>query len=105
MTVCTILAKEFVNHLTLHNLIRQNRVECNILILPSQAQTDQERAAVEEEIKSGHPELLQLIQQKASAESWTQDRIGEFANKARREARALNKEGGKDQGGLVKRRR
>ena len=83
-------------------LLMKNRAMIFYCTKLRQAQTDQERAAVEEEIKTGHPELLLLIQQKASAESWTQDRIGEFANKARREARALNKEGGKDQGGLVK---
>ena len=43
---------------------------------------------------------MQLIKQKASAESWTQDRIGEFASKARREARALNSKASVQDGAL-----
>lgn len=83
-------------------LLMKNRAKIYFCTKLKQAQNDQERAAVEEEIMKGHPELLLLIQQKASAESWIQDRIGEFANKARREARALNKEGGKESTGLSK---
>jgi hypothetical protein len=36
-------------------------------------------------------EIFQQLILKASAESWTQDRIGEFVSKARKEAQALNK--------------
>lgn len=77
-------------------LLMKNKAKIYYCTKLKQAQTDQERVIVEEEILKGHPELLALMQQKASAESWTQDRIGEFASKARREARALNKEGDRD---------
>ena len=78
-------------------LLLKNKAKVYYCTRLKQAQSDEERLSVEEEMVrdqgSDGIELLQLIKQKASAESWTQDRIGEFANKARREARALNKDG------------
>lgn len=78
-------------------LLMKNRAKIYYCLRLKQAQNDAERVAIEEEMlldQSGiGAQLLQTLKQKASAESWTQDRIGEFANKARREARALNKDG------------
>lgn len=77
-------------------LLMRNRAKVFYCTKLKQARNDVERMAVEEEMMldshANGVHLLQQIKQKASAESWTQDRIGEFASKARREARALNKE-------------
>ena len=79
-------------------VLMKNRAKIFYCTRIKQAQTDEERVAVEMEmlndVDSEGPALLQQIKQKASAESWTTDRIDEFASKARREARALN-QGGK----------
>eukprot|EP01035_Chromulina_nebulosa_P017991 gene17991-23628_t len=60
-----------------------------------QAQTEEEKKEIEKEMVKDPLgrgfEILQSLIQKASAESWTQDRIGEFASKARIEVQALNK--------------
>lgn len=76
-------------------LLMKNRAKIYYCVRHKQAQTDEERVKVEEEMLndtvSQGPVILQMMKQKASAESWTQDRIGEFADKARREARKLNK--------------
>ncbi|KAJ1439332.1 Sec63 Brl domain-containing protein [Ochromonadaceae sp. CCMP2298] len=76
-------------------LLMKNRAKIYYCTRLKQAQSEEERAVVEEEMlldsESGGPQLLQLITQKASAENWAQDRIGEFASKAKREARALRK--------------
>lgn len=76
-------------------ILMKNRAKIYYCTLLKQAQNDDERVRIEEEmlmdIEGNGAYLLQLIKQKASAENWTQDRIGEFASKARREARALNK--------------
>lgn len=78
-------------------LLLRNRAKIYYCTRLKQAQSDSERSNIEEEMQNdinhGGPQILQQLNQKASAESWTQDRIGEFANKARREARALNKKG------------
>jgi pre-mRNA-splicing helicase BRR2 len=62
-----------------------------------QAQTDGERQEIESEMKNGTDgighSILEELNQTATAESWAADRLGEFANKARREARALNRNG------------
>ena len=85
-------------------MLLKNREKIYYCIKLAQAQTDIERAAVEQDMladSSGRGAvLLQLIKQKASAESWTQDRIGEFASKARREARALNSKASVQDGAL-----
>lgn len=77
-------------------VLMRNRAKIYYCTRLRQAESDAERQAVEEEMvadpSGSGPELLQQINQKASAESWTQDRMGEFASKARREARALNKD-------------
>jgi pre-mRNA-splicing helicase BRR2 len=74
-------------------LLLKNRSKIFFCTRLKQAQTDAERIIVEKEmmmsIDPNAPLILQQLNQKASVESWTQDRIGEFANKARREARAL----------------
>ena len=74
-------------------LLLKNRSKIYFCTRLKQAQTDVDRAAIEKEMMMGAdasgPMILQQLNQKASVENWTQDRIGEFANKARREARAL----------------
>eukprot|EP01038_Epipyxis_sp_PR26KG_P008839 gene8839-11930_t len=76
-------------------LLLKNRFKIYYCTKLKQAQTDSERSVIEEEIRNDNKGdgllLLQTLKQKASAESWTQDRIGQFASKARREARSLNK--------------
>lgn len=76
----------------------RNRAKIFYCTRLKQAQTDTERLAIEAEMEadgdSDGKQILHQLRQKASAESWTRDRIGEFANKARKEARALNKSGG-----------
>jgi pre-mRNA-splicing helicase BRR2 len=76
-------------------ILLRNRSKIYYCTRLKQAQSDAERLVVESEMLSdtegNGPFLLQQITQKASAENWTQDRIGEFASKARKEARALNK--------------
>lgn len=75
-------------------LLLKNRYKIYYCVKLKQAQSESERSTIEQEMMSdglGRGQaILQQLMQKASAESWTQDRIGEFANKARREARALN---------------
>jgi pre-mRNA-splicing helicase BRR2 len=76
-------------------VLMKNRAKIYYCTLLKQAQTDEERSSVEDtmlnDMEGNGAYLLKMIKQKASAENWTQDRIGEFASKARREARALNK--------------
>lgn len=87
-------------------MLLKNREKIYYCTRLAQAQTDDERATVEQDMlndASGRGAvLLQLIKQKASAESWTQDRIGEFASKARQEARALNSKDKNTQDGSLK---
>jgi len=84
-------------------LLLKNRSKIYYCTRLKQAQNDTERGAIEKEMMMGSdangPLILQQLNQQASAENWTQDRIGEFANKARREARALIKADG---GGLAR---
>lgn len=76
-------------------LLLTNRAKIFYCTRLKQAQTEAERKSIEAEMESdglsGGPALLAQLNQKASAESWTQDRIGEMTSKARREARALNR--------------
>jgi pre-mRNA-splicing helicase BRR2 len=76
-------------------ILLKNRSKIFYCTKLKQSQSDNERKFIENEmlfdVENEGPHILKLLNQKASAESWTQDRIGEFANKARREARALNK--------------
>jgi pre-mRNA-splicing helicase BRR2 len=44
--------------------------------------------------------ILMILNQKSSVEHWTQDRIGEFAAKARKEARALSRRNEYDKSGI-----
>ena len=84
-------------------LLLRNRAKIFYCTRLKQAQNDIERAAIEAELRAdvdgGGAAILDQLQQKASAESWTQDRIGEFASKARQEARALNRGKGGGPGG------
>ena len=85
-------------------LLLKNRSKIYYCTRLKQAQSDAERTVIEKEMMMGSdvsgPIILQQLNQKASVESWTQDRIGEFANKARREARALIRaDGGNERGG------
>lgn len=77
-------------------LLLRNRAKILYCTRLKQAQDDDQRKAVVEAMRadliSGGPQLLEQLNQRASAESWTQDRIGEFAVKARREARALTQQ-------------
>jgi pre-mRNA-splicing helicase BRR2 len=77
-------------------VLMRNRAKIYYCTRLKQAESEQDRQAIENEmlndVAGNGPQLLQQITQKASAESWTQDRIGEFASKARKEARALNKD-------------
>lgn len=60
-----------------------------------QAQSEGEVSKIEAEmlddLEGDGPSILSALKQTASAESWAQDRTGEFVSKTRREARALNK--------------
>ena len=76
-------------------VLMKNRAKIFYCTRIKQAQTDEERVAVEMEmlndVNSEGPALLQQIKQRRRL---TTDHIDEFASKARREARALN-QGGK----------
>lgn len=76
-------------------LLLRNRHKVYFCSKYRQAQNDEEKESVKNEMlsdPSGRGERIFLeLSQKASADSWTQDRIGEFALKARREARLLNR--------------
>jgi pre-mRNA-splicing helicase BRR2 len=78
-------------------LLLRNRPKIYYCTRLKQAQTEVERRSIEAEMENdvmnGGPAILAALNQKASAESWTQDRIGEMTSKARREARALSKSG------------
>ncbi|CAM9119339.1 unnamed protein product [Ectocarpus fasciculatus] len=76
-------------------LLLRNRAKIYYCTRLKQAQNDAERAVIEDQMRAdadaGGSVILEQLNTKASAENWTQDRMGEFANKAKREARALNK--------------
>jgi len=84
-------------------LLLQNRAKVLYCTMLKQAQSDAEREAIEKEmsldVQNDGPLLLEQLRLKASAESWTKDRMGEFRDKARREAKALVKVGGGGLGG------
>lgn len=77
-------------------VLLQNRAKIYYCTMLKQAQSDEEREALEKEMvldsESDGAALLDQLKQKASAESWTKDRMGEFRDKVRREARALRVE-------------
>eukprot|EP01041_Mallomonas_annulata_P002895 gene2895-5684_t len=79
-------------------ILLRNRSKIYYCTRLKQAQNENEKSSIEQEmandIEGDGPAILDQLNQKASVESWTQDRIGEFANKARKEARALNRSGG-----------
>jgi len=74
-------------------LLLLNRAKIYYCTLLKQAQSDSAREAIEKEmaldVQNCGPLLLEQLKEKASAESWSKDRMGEFREKARREARAL----------------
>jgi pre-mRNA-splicing helicase BRR2 len=61
-------------------------------------QNDLEKNKIENEMENdyeyGGKEILRLLKEKSSAESWTSDRMGEMALKARKEAMSLTSGGG-----------
>jgi pre-mRNA-splicing helicase BRR2 len=75
-------------------VLLRNRAKIYYCTRLKQAQSDAEKEAIEREMKSdgegGGPAILEQLYHTTSAESWAQDRLGEIAEKARREARALN---------------
>ena len=78
-------------------LLLKNRPKILYCTKLKQAQSDAEREAIEAEmaadVENGGSAILDQLRQTHTAESWTADRIGAFANKARKEARALNRSG------------
>lgn len=75
-------------------LLLSNRTKVYYCTRLKQAQNEDERKNIEEEMRAeststGATALLEELSATSSAENWTKDRIGEFADKARREARAL----------------
>ena len=77
-------------------IVLKNRAKILYCTLLKQAQSDEDKATIQGEMlqdPTGEgPAILEQLLQKASAESWAQDRLGEFAQKAREEARELNKQ-------------
>ena len=75
-------------------LLLRNRAKIYYCTRLKQAQSNTEREAIENEMKldvnGGGPAILEQLHHTTSAESWAQDRLGEIAHKARKEARALN---------------
>ena len=75
-------------------LLLRNRAKIYYCTRLKQAQSETEKEAIEREMKNdgdgGGPAILEQLYHTTSAESWAQDRLGEIADKARREARALN---------------
>lgn len=76
-------------------LLLRNRAKIYYCSRLKQAQNDTERRAIEDEMQNDleGAAILATLQQKASAGSWAKDRLGEFASKARKEARALSRAG------------
>jgi len=79
-------------------LLLKNRAKVYFCSKLKQAQSDEERAAVESLMRedSVGAVILDQLHAKSSAASWTQDRIGEFARKARREATTLTDDGARE---------
>jgi pre-mRNA-splicing helicase BRR2 len=63
-----------------------------------QTQNETEKNKIENDMENDHEyggkEILRLLKEKSSAESWTSDRMGEMALKARKEAMSLTQSGG-----------
>jgi len=70
-------------------LLLKNRVKIYYCSRIKQAQNDNERESIEKEmmsdVENGGPQLLEQLYKRASAESWTQDRLGKFAIKSKKE--------------------
>ncbi|CAM9911870.1 unnamed protein product, partial [Phaeothamnion confervicola] len=79
-------------------VLLQNRAKVYYCTRLKQAQTDEERADVVDEMSTdlagGGPAILEALQRTESASSWNQDRTADFEKKTRKEARALNKGAG-----------
>lgn len=71
-------------------LLLKNRVKIYYCSRIKQAQNDSERESIEKEmmgdIENGGPHLLEQLHKRASAESWTQDRLGKFAIKSKKDS-------------------
>jgi pre-mRNA-splicing helicase BRR2 len=85
-------------------LLLKNRSKIYYCTRLKQAQTDADRTVIEKEmmmsVDPNAPLILQQLNQKASVENWTKNRIEEFTKKARNEAQALNKGSEKGVGGM-----
>lgn len=86
-------------------VLLKNRAKVFFCTRLRQAQSESERKAIESEMEldpTGEGlAILQQYHQKNSAESWTKDRMGDIASKARREARALTNKGNDKNAELV----
>lgn len=78
----------------------KHRAKIYYCIRLKQAQNEQDKQKIEQEMENdnqhGGQEILRLLSEKSSAQTWTQDRLGEIAMKAKKEALALknsNEEG------------
>ena len=80
---------DFIKHLLVN---RSKIMYCTRL---KRAQTDDERAAIEAEMRAdvsgGGPAILEALNQTLSAEAWAQDSSRKFKSRVRKEARQLGK--------------
>jgi pre-mRNA-splicing helicase BRR2 len=78
-------------------LLLRNRAKVMYCTRLKQAQTKAERSTIEEEMREdvagGGPAILSELKSTQSAESWTANRMEDFALKARQEARTLGADG------------
>lgn len=76
-------------------VLMRNRAKVYYCTRLKQAQDGAEKERIEQEMRAdlqgGGPMILEALNAKASAESWVADRMGDFASKARQDARAMNK--------------
>jgi pre-mRNA-splicing helicase BRR2 len=74
-------------------VLLRNRAKVLYCTRLKQAQNDEERSAIEEEMsedmESDGPAILEAINQTSTAQSWTKDRMQDFRNKSMREAQQL----------------
>lgn len=77
-------------------LLLRNRAKIFYCTKLRQAQSETDKKKIEEDmlqdVEGGGPAILQALEQKASAESWAQDRTVAAVNQTKREGRLINKE-------------
>ncbi|CAM9294568.1 unnamed protein product, partial [Chrysoparadoxa australica] len=87
-----VLLLEF-DKFDLIKVLLKNRAKLYYCTRLKQAQTDEERQVIEEEMftdaASGGPSILAAIKKTESASTWNQDRVAAFGRKTQAEARAL----------------